>query len=98
MRIDANSRKAIPAGSCVLPACPIAYRIAISYLLSVLALLALLGGGVYFLTEQTLFATLQNDLQTQAGQDAAFLQAVVSDPGGVEGTARALAPALAGGR
>ncbi len=76
-----------------------AYRIAILYLISVLALLALLGTGVYLVTERTLVGALEAVLQTQARRDAAALGAAASvDPSGVEGTARALAPALAGGR
>ena len=43
-----------------------AYRIAILYLISVLALLAVLGAGVYVVTERTLVGTLEADLQTQA--------------------------------
>src|SRR5205823_2801152 len=61
-------------------------------------LLGLLGGGVYLLTQRTLLATLTSDVQTQADQDATFLQEAVVAPDSLEGTARALAPALAGGR
>src|SRR5690349_5651099 len=76
-----------------------AYRIAILYLLSVLALLALLGAGVYLVTERTLVGALEADLQTQARRDAAALLAAAGvDPAGIDGTARVLAPALAGGR
>ncbi len=76
-----------------------AYRIAILYLLSVLALLAGLGMGVYWLTERTLVGALEADLQTQAGRDAtALLAAAGVNPGGIDATARVLAPALAGGR
>jgi signal transduction histidine kinase len=76
-----------------------AYRIAILYLVSVLALLALLGAGVYLVTERTLVGALESDLQAQARRDAAALGAAATvDPSGVEGTARALAPALASGR
>jgi signal transduction histidine kinase len=75
-----------------------AYRIAILYLFSVLALLALLGAGVYYATEQTLVGGLAAELQRQADADAQVLGALTADDTALVGTAQALAPALAGGR
>ena len=75
-----------------------AYRIALLYLFSVLALLALLGAGVYFGTERTLVGGLEAELQAQATENAQVLGGLTAEAGALEGTARTLAPALAGGR
>ena len=74
-----------------------AYRIALLYLLSVLALLALLGTGVYLATERGLIGTLQDELQAEADRDAVFLQTMAPAAASLQGTARTLAPALGQG-
>jgi two-component system, OmpR family, sensor histidine kinase ResE len=68
-----------------------AVRIAALYLSSVLLLLALLGGFLYFGVEATLLDVRRQDLQATAGDAAGFLQLAVSR----ESDLVTLAPALA---